>query len=82
MNLLPVPHVAYGASSILLNDKNFIKFFARTNPDDAEQASNMVLLLRKLNAIGHNIRAVNVIYSNSVYGRTAAQVSCYLTFYC
>lgn len=73
MKLLPLPHIAYGASSVLLNDDAF-KYFARTNPDDAMQARNMVRLLQKLKDLGHDIKTVNVIYSDSVYGTTAAEV--------
>lgn len=67
--------VAYGASSTILNDREEYPFFARVIPPDNEQAKAMVNLLRKLNDEGSDINTVHLLYSSSLYGRTAAIVS-------
>lgn len=70
-----LPQVAYGASSPVLDDRQEFEFLARTNLPDSDQANIMAELLSKLNSENHRIEAVNLLYSSTFYGKTAAQVS-------
>jgi len=67
--------MAYGASSITLNDRKNYPYFLRTNPADNLQGHFMVALLKSFKT--SKINAVNIIYTDGLYGRTGAEVSCW-----
>ena len=71
----PLIQMAYGASSVTLNDRVRYPYFLRTNPADDLQAHFMVELIKKIGAEpGNEVNAVNIIYSEGLYGRTGAEV--------
>jgi len=65
--------MSYAASSVMLNDREKHPFFLRTSPSDDLQCHFMVELIRSFS--GSKINAVNLLYSSSLYGVTAAEVS-------
>ena len=68
--------MAYGASSVTLNDRVRYPYFLRTNPADDLQAHFMVQLIRKIGSEpGNDVRAVNILFSSGLYGRTGAEVN-------
>ncbi|XP_067937580.1 uncharacterized protein [Watersipora subatra] len=74
MKEMKIVHIAYGASTVRLSDRIAYPYFLRTNPSDALQVHFMVKLLQDIDAVEENeIKAVNIVHTNSLYGRTAVQ---------
>ena len=72
----PQIQISYSASSITLNDREAYPYFLRTNPPDDLQAHFMVQLIRKIGSEpGNDVRAVNILFSSGLYGRTGAEVN-------
>lgn len=70
-----IPHISFGASSVAFNDRRKYPYFLRTNPSDDLQMHFMVELLLKINRTpGSSVQAVNVLYTDGLYGHTAAEV--------
>lgn len=67
--------IAYGASTGALNDRERYPYFLRTNPPDDLQAHFMVELLKRINETRSSVNAVNIVYTDGLYGRYAAEVS-------
>ena len=66
---IPIMPIAYGASSQTLSDRKAYPFFLRPNPSDTKKTEYMAQLLEQLRERGNEINAVNIIYSDSLYGR-------------
>ena len=71
---IPMIQIAYGASSTTLSDRDSFPFLLRPNPSDAKQMEYVAQLIRQLRNRGNEINAVNIIYSNSLYGKDGYEV--------
>ena len=75
MEEMQIVQIANGASSMQLDDRKEFPYFLRTNPSDDLQVHFMVELLKKINdTVGSSVTAVNIIYTDGLYGRTAVKV--------
>ena len=70
-----IVQIAYGASTRVLDDRMDYPYFLRTNPSDDLQVHYMVELLKRINKTAGTVTAVNIVYTNGLYGRTAVQVN-------
>ncbi|XP_067935686.1 uncharacterized protein [Watersipora subatra] len=71
---IPIIHMSYGASSVTLSDRTQFPYFLRTNPPDNIQTHYMVALLKRLRDDSKEpVNAVNIIYTDGLYGRTGAE---------
>ena len=71
---IPMIQIAYGASSTTLSDRETFPFLLRPNPSDAIQMEYVAQLIQQLRNRGNEINAVNIIYSNSLYGKDGYEV--------
>ena len=71
---IPMIQIAYGASSTTLSDRETFPFLLRPNPSDAKQMEYVAQLIQQLRNKGNEINAVNIIYSNSLYGKDGYEV--------
>lgn len=72
---IPMIQITYGATSTSLSDRTEYPFLLRPHPTDSKQTDYMVQLLLALREKGNTINAVNIVYSNSLYGRGSYEVS-------